>query len=351
MAKFCRICGTPLVESAVFCGGCGKAIGSPAPKSTAPSVPQSPISVAPLPPPPSSVTHGVPPPPRPAPSHVQPAPRPGFVFETPPPPSAATNQAPPPPSAAAYKAPPPPGSTPLRVPPAPGPGSVFGPPPPVSNAFGGGLSNLKGASGGLPPSPPLWGFQQKLIPIGESLASGLGPNPKGAMKVLSRIIRATFLDPSVARQAALDENGTGEAILAIVLTAVPGIVLGWLGASSIGFGILSAMISTVLMSLVSLGIMVGLLSALSLSLLGVKLGPGQLLRALAYSQGANVLSFVPSIGRLLALWTTVTGVAAVREISGGETQKVAIFMIVGAVAAVFASMFIGPVIYGVLSIF
>ncbi|MFH0998697.1 MAG: hypothetical protein V1844_24875 [Pseudomonadota bacterium] len=229
------------------------------------------------------------------------------------------------------------------MPPAPGPGSVFvaSPPPPDGN----------GAAGGLPPSPSQWGFQQKLIPIGESLASGLGPNPTGAMKVLSLIIRATFLDPRVARQAALDENGTGEAILAILLTAVPGIVLGWLGASSFGFGILSAMISTVLMSLVSLGIMVGLLSALSLSLLGVKLAPGQLLRALSYSQGANMLSFVPSIGRLLALWTIVSGVAAVREISGGETQKVAIFMIVGAVAAVFASMFIGPVIYGVLSIF
>ena len=71
--------------------------------------------------------------------------------------------------------------------------------------------------------------------------------------------------------------------------------------------------------------MVGLLSALSQSLLGVRLSAGQLLRALAYSQGANMLSFVPGVGRLLSLWTIVSGVAAVREISGADTQKVADF--------------------------
>lgn len=145
------------------------------------------------------------------------------------------------------------GPAPFSAPPGQGSGSGMSPPPPVGNAFGGGPSNSTGTAGGLQPSPPLWDFQQKLIPIGESLTSGLGPNPTGVLNVLSRIIRATFLDPRIARQAALDENGTGEAILAIVLTTLPGIVLGWLGASSFGFGILSAMISTVLMSLVSLG--------------------------------------------------------------------------------------------------
>lgn len=237
----------------------------------------------------------------------------------------------------------------------PPPGMGYGapppPPPPGGGAYFGGATYSTGAAGGLPPSPPLWDFQQKLIPTGESLVSGLGPNPTGVMKILARIIRATFLDPRVARQAALDENGTAEAIGAIVLTVVPGIVLGWLGASSFGFGILNALISTVLMSVVSLGIMVGLLSALSLSLLGVKLSAGQLLRALAYSQGANMLSFVPGVGRLLGLWTIVSGVAAVREISGAETQKVAIFMIVGAVAGVVVAMVIGPIVYGMLAIF
>ena len=64
-----------------------------------------------------------------------------------------------------------------------------------------------------------------------------------------------------------------------------------------------------------------------------------------------MLSFVPGVGRLLSLWTIVSGVAAVREISGADTQKVAIFMIVGAVAGVVVAMVIGPIVFGMLSIF
>jgi hypothetical protein len=195
----------------------------------------------------------------------------------------------------------------------------------------------------------MWDFQQKLVPTGESIATSLGANPTGVMQILSWIIRATFLDPRVARQAALDENGTGAAIGAVAITALPGILLGWLGVGSFGFGIVRTLITTVLMSVVSLGIMVGLLSALSQNLLGVKLSAGQLLRAIAYSQGANMLSFVPGIGRILQLWSIVTGVAAVREISGAETQKVAIFMIIGAVASVVVVMVLAPILYGALS--
>ena len=184
-----------------------------------------------------------------------------------------------------------------------------------------------------------------------TLVNGLGPAPTGVMKIVSRIVRATFLDPRVAREAALDQNGTGEAVLAILLTTVPGVALGWLAVGSVGAWMVTAMITSVLMSLVGVGIMVGLLSALSLSWLGVKLSPGQLLRALAYSQGANMLSFVPGVRTLLALWTTVAGLAAVREISGAETQKVAILMIVVAMVTVLLAMVIVPVVAGALAVF
>lgn len=310
------------------------AVPPPLPRSTGVSG----FGAAPPPPPPvppRATGYGVPPP-------MTPPPVVGFSTPPPVPGYGAPNAVPPPPpsSPVGFGAPPPP--------PFPGvyPGTSAG-----GGAYFGGSAYSTGAGGGLPASPPLWDFQAKLIPTGESLVSGLGPNPTGLMKILARIVRATFLDPRVARQAALEESGTGEAIGAIVVTVVPGIVLGWLGASSFGLGILSALISTVLMSVVSLGIMVGLLSALSQSLLGVRLSAGQLLRALAYSQGANMLSFVPGVGRLLSLWTIVSGVAAVREISGADTQKVAIFMIVGAVAGVVVAMVIGPIVFGMLSIF
>jgi hypothetical protein len=169
------------------------------------------------------------------------------------------------------------------------------------------------------------------------------------MKTLAWIVRATFLDPRIARQAALDENGTNNALIAIVLTCLPGIVLGGLGAGSFGAGMLRSLVTTVVMTVVSLGIMVGILSALSQNLLGVKISTGRLLRALAYSQGANALSFVPSVGRLLGLWTIVSGVAAIREISGAETQKVAIFMVAGFVIGMVAVMIVAPILYGLFS--
>ena len=112
---------------------------------------------------------------------------------------------------------------------------------------------------------------------------------------------------------------------------------------------LRSLVTTIVLTVVNLAIMVGVLSALSQNLLGVKLSGGRLLRALAYSQGANALGFVPGIGRLLSLWTIVSGVAAVREISAAETQKVAIFMVVGAVIAVVAAMVLSPILYGIFS--
>jgi hypothetical protein len=223
------------------------------------------------------------------------------------------------------------------------------PPPPFPGAAGGARNYSSAGGGALPPSPPLWDFQQKLIPTGESIAKSLGENPQGIMKTLAWIVRATFLDPRIARQAALDENGTNNALIAIVLTCLPGIVLGGLGVGSFGAGMLRSLVTTVVMTVVMMGIMVGILSALSQNLLGVKISTGRLLRALAYSQGANALSFVPGVGRLLGLWTIVSGVAAIREISGAETQKVGIFMVAGFVIGIVAVMIVSPILFGIFS--
>ncbi len=316
---FCPNCGTQVPDGAAFCGGCGKPMA--APPAQAPS--------ASAPPPPSFT----PPQPQAAPPPQQPS---GF---TPPPPSSGFG-APPPGSGFGGAPPPPPGGgfTPPH-------NAGFNTPPPPGSGFSQSGGYASGASGGLPPSPPLWDFQKSLIPTGESLANSLGANPTGIMQILAWIIRSTFLDPRIARMAALDQNGNGAAIGAIVLTALPGVLLGWLGYGGFGFGIVRALITTVVMSVVSLGIMIGLLSALSQNLLGVKLTAGQLLRALAYAQGANMLSFIPGIGRVISLWSIISGVAAVREISGAETQKVAIFMIVGAVAGVIVSLVLAPMFF------
>jgi hypothetical protein len=207
MPKFCGTCGSPS-DGGAFCGGCGAAIA---------------VGLA------------------------QPSPAPGY-------------QAPPPPPPPSFAPPPRPMPQGFAPPPPPLPPQGFAPPPPPPGFGYTAPRAYAPAAGGLPPSPPLWDFQQKLIPTGESIANSMGANPSGVMKILAWIVRATFLDPRIARQAALDENGTGAAIGAIALTVLPGILIGWLGAGSFGFGIVRALVTTVLMSVVSLGVMVGLLT-------------------------------------------------------------------------------------------
>jgi len=195
----------------------------------------------------------------------------------------------------------------------------------------------------------MWDFQKKLIPMGESMAGALGAKPTGVMRILAWMIRATFLDPRIARQAALDSKGNWNAIAAIALTAVPAILFGSLGTMSLGSGLVQALIVTTGLTVVSTAATVYILSALSVSMVGVKLDPGMLLRAMAYATGANMLGFLPGLGQLVRLWSIPATVAAVREITAAETQKVAIFMIVGAVITVAVAMVLGPILYGMLS--
>ena len=169
------------------------------------------------------------------------------------------------------------------------------------------------------------------------------------MQILAWMIRATFLDPRIARQAALDSKGNWNAVAAIALTAVPAILFSGLSTMSLGSGLIKVLIVTVALTVVSTAATVYILSALSASMVGVKLDPGVLLRAMAYATGANMLGFLPGLGQLVRLWSIPATVVAVRELTAAETQKVAIFMIVGAVITVAAGMVLGPILYGLFS--
>jgi hypothetical protein len=62
-----------------------------------------------------------------------------------------------------------------------------------------------------------------------------------------------------------------------------------------------------------------------------------------------MLGFLPGLGQVVRLWSIPATVVAVRELTAAETQKVAIFMIVGAVITVAAEMVLGPILYGLFS--
>lgn len=198
----------------------------------------------------------------------------------------------------------------------------------------------------LPASPPLWNFQQKLVPTGESIAASLGSNPGGFMKILAWMIRATFLDPRIARQAVLDKAGNGAAIGAFALSMAP----AWLylllaGNPYLYNSIYHAMIiSTVIVSIAGMVATIFILAMLSKGLLGVRLGAGQLMRALAYAQGAAVLGFIPILGILIRLWTIPTSIAAIREISGAGTAKAIVFIVIGGAVTIVAMMLLSPIL-------
>ena len=132
-------------------------------------------------------------------------------------------------------------------------------PAPASSSY------AAGASDGLPASPPLWDFQQKLVPTGESTAASLGNNPGGFMKILAWMIRSTFLDPRVAREAALDKTGNMAAVGAFAISMVP----GWLYLLLAGNTFLytpfyhAMIISTVVVSIGGMVATIFILAALS----------------------------------------------------------------------------------------
>lgn len=300
MAQFCGNCGTPLRDGAGFCGTCGTKTAARAAATSAPPPPQ-PQANAPQPP--------------------------------------AWNSVPPP------STPPPPG--------------YQGEPAQQVNANPGYNPYAAGAQDGLPPSPPLWDFQKSMVPTGESLAASFGSNPSGFMKLLAWMIRSSFLDPRIARQAALDKGGNMAAIGAFAIAMVPSWLYLLLIGNSFGFGsyyygssyLHAVLISTVLIGIIGLVATIFVLSLISKSLLGVSLSAGQLMRALAYAQGAAFFGFIPVLGVLIRLWTIPSSIAAVREISGADTAKAIIFILIGGAITVVAMMALSPIlIFGLVRI-
>lgn len=218
------------------------------------------------------------------------------------------------------------------------------PPPPVATPPPGNGGYQTGP-GGLPPEPAMWDFQRNVIPIGEQLVSALGLQAAGGFgAIVARIIRGTFLSPRVAREVAVDEGGTGAALTALLFVNLPNLIVSLLTlGAAFRFGAFAAVVTLV----VGIAAIVGssfILSVLSKPILGVALSFGQLLRPLCYVQGANLLAFIPLVGILLGLWNLVAATAAIRSISGADTGKAIVFLLVGAVIVAAGMMVLSPIL-------
>ncbi len=191
--------------------------------------------------------------------------------------------------------------------------------------------------------------------MGDSVVRSLGLAKAGEqMGFLEMMVRGAFLDGRVYRQAALDANGNGAAAMAVLIPFVAAAIGTTLFSSLFSFGFafgrafgLLAIYSTIVSAVVGIGSLIvglGVMSALSQQVTGWKVGLGQIFRALAYAQSPGVFGIIPVLGWVLGLWRLPTSLAAIREITGGDTGKAAILLVIGVVAMIILGMILSPLL-------
>jgi hypothetical protein len=174
-------------------------------------------------------------------------------------------------------------------------------------------------------------------------------SPPGLVEMM---IRGAFLDGAVYRQAAADPNGNTNALLAIVISALAGLVGSLLVTSRyvfLGRGIMILVVS-VLIGLIALVASIWLMAALSQAVVHRKLDFGQLFRGLAYAQSPGVLAIVPVVGPVLGLWRIVTSLFAVKEISGSDLVKSAVLLVIGLIGSIVIGVVLSPLLLGALAL-
>ena len=196
-------------------------------------------------------------------------------------------------------------------------------------------------------------FEATVSGYGDRVVGSLGLSHAGApMGLMEMMVRGAFLDKAVYRQAAADLNGNTNALIAIIIPALAGLVGSWLLTSHYLFlarGITVLVISA-LIGLIALVASIWLMSALSQAVVQRKLDFGQLFRGLAYAQSPGVLAIIPVVGPVLSLWRIVTSLFAVREISGSDLVKSAVLLVIGLIGSIVIGVVLSPLLIGALAL-
>lgn len=328
-ARFCRSCGQPAESTtSVAAGAVSPALPNRSAVSNQVFGPASAVNGATLVAPP-------PPPPAPPPFAVG-------AFQPVGPPL--------PPAAQAVWTPP----APSRVPSFPSPPPLAsGPPRAARRGQAGGVPKASSASlSGLPAAPEPWEFQKKTAAMADSVLSSFikpGAARGKVSRVFERMVRGCLLDQQSARAAAEDESGTSEAWIALVVVFAVGV----LGPYLVFFTLPS--LSQLLMIAVTLGIQVvsfaagtALMSSILPSVAGVRLTFGQVFRALAYAQSVGALGIITALATVFGLWRIITSVAAIRAITGCDTGKAVVVLLIGAIGSFAVSMVLSPILMAFL---
>ena len=172
--------------------------------------------------------------------------------------------------------------------------------------------------------------------------------------IVNRVIRAAKLDVELYEEVEADETLTSQAIAVVVITAIAAGIGGALGAIIGGRGVggfFGALIVTPIIAVIGYFVWAWLTYFIGTNLFQGTADYGEMLRAIGYSYGPQVLgllSFIPCIGWLFslvgAIWALIAGVIAVRQALDFDTGKAVITCIVGWIVMLILNVIILSVI-------
>jgi len=171
--------------------------------------------------------------------------------------------------------------------------------------------------------------------------------------IVDRVVRAAKLEVALYEEVEADERLTAQAIAVVVIAAIAGGIGGALGAIILGRGIggfFAALIVSPIIAVIGYFIWAALTYLIGTRVFAGAADYGEMLRALGYSYGPQVLgllSFIPCIGWLFglvgAIWALVAGVIAVRQALDFDTGKAVITCIIGWIVMLILSLILSAI--------
>ncbi len=132
-----------------------------------------------------------------------------------------------------------------------------------------------------------------------------------------RMIRAARLDPNLYEEVERDTSATGQAAIVVLIAGVAAGIAALLTGNILGaFGaVIAALVGWVAWSFITYWVGTKFFATAQ-----TRVTPGEMLRALGFSQSPGVLlvlTFIPILGALIglavAIWVLIAGVIAVRQ--------------------------------------
>jgi hypothetical protein len=153
--------------------------------------------------------------------------------------------------------------------------------------------------------------------------------------MINRMIRASQAEISLYEEVEANPALTNEAITVVGVVAgvgaVGAMIVSLISGSGIG-GALGAGIGQLIMALAGYFIWAYIAFFVGTRVFNGTADYGELLRTLGYAQAPNVLSFIPCVGFIAALWSLYLSIVAIRQALDFDTTKALLTTLVGFLA-------------------